>query len=222
MASDFIICDDMDQFKLPIGRLVWEDLFVPRSFKDKITGLPTAPKYSISIAWAKDEMPAVTAVIDAAIGRLMAQPGFPKYACLKGGGKEAKLLESGVSADQIETFNRKLVYEHDLDRDPHLDGYVLLKANANEKSVPAVVGPNGMKDKITSDRKEEIYRGCYGIALVTLGYHKSAKQLYYKIKGFQKVKNGEPISSNSSQVSQFESFASPSAAQEAFGSQEEI
>jgi len=211
--------DSTDQFKLPVGRVIWQDLFTPRSFTDEKTGKVTT-KYSVSVAWHKDQMAEVNAIIDQAIGRLMQQPNFPKYACLKGGAKEKRLLESGVPADQIENFSRKLVYEHDLEKAPHLADMVMLKANANENSIPVIRGPGGKDDRITSDRKEEIYRGCYGVLLVSLGYHKAQKQLFYVLKGFQKARDGEPLMSNSANINLFDSFNSE--ASNEFGNSEEI
>jgi hypothetical protein len=162
----------------------------------------------VSLIWSTEELVAVTAAIDGAIGRLMKQPGFPPYACLRGGKKEKQLIESGVRDDQIEVFTRNFKYEQskDLEKYPYFAGMVELKMNASDKFPPVVVGSGGASDRITSDRKAEIYRGCYGIPMVTLGYAKANKQLFYRLKGFQKVKDGEALGGGSGNINLFESF----------------
>ncbi len=204
MASDFIICDETDQFLLPLGQLVFHNLFTPVQFEGK-DGKKSDPKFSASIAFDKSMSFADT--IDKALLRLMNQPGFPANAAPKGSKREANLLATGMNPEQIQTFTKNLRFEHDLEKYPHLEGKVTVNANASEKFPPVVVGAAGPKDRITKERQDEVYRGVWGYALVTLGYHKSSKQLFYKLKAFQKVKDDTPLSSNASKIDMFQSFA---------------
>ncbi len=59
-----------------------------------------------------------------------------------------------------------------------------------------VCGPGGAEDVIEQVRAHEVYNGCYGIALVTIGAYQSNEgdnALTVYLNGFQKTKEGEKL-----------------------------
>lgn len=197
-----IVTDETDQFTLPLGRLVFHNLFTPVQFEAP-DGKKSDPKYGATLAYPKDTNFAET--LDKALIRLMNQPGFPSNAAPKGSKREANLIASGLDPEAIKTFTRGLKFNHDIEKYPHLEDMVCISCNANEKFPPVVV--DAAKNRISKERQEEIYRGVWGVPLVTLGYFKATGQLYFKLKAFQKVKDDAPLSSSSSKIDLFQSFA---------------
>lgn len=202
-----IIIDYRDQFLLPLGRVQWEDLFTARQYKDG------KPKYSVQLFFPAD---ADFSGYHAAVARLKANPEVKKYLVTPGSDKEQKLIAAGVTKDEIvyeDAFMKSLIKpikkEKDLEkleRNPYLAGQLIAKAST---SLPPVV-IDCAKRPITKDNKDQVYRGCYGHALVSVGMYGGGKGLSLCLHGFQKTRNGEPLFTSSTNVDLFESFTDDS------------
>jgi hypothetical protein len=204
--SGATIIDDKDQFLLPLGRLQWEALFVPKQFE---TG---TPKYNLTLFFDND---ADFSAYKAAQQRLMNLPEAKKLAVQPGSEEEKKAFASGLTADDItyttdflKGLQKPIKKETDLDqleRNPYLAGKLVAKMTS---AFPPVV-VDGAKRPITKANKDQVYRGCYGYALVSLGIHNKDK-MFLRLKGFQKTRDGEPLFTSSTNVDLFESFTDES------------
>lgn len=208
--SGSTIIDDKDQFRLPVGRLMWENLFTPKQFE---TG---KSKYNITMFFDAD---ADFSEFTAAKKRLMNLPEARKLGVQPGSEEEVKALAQGLSKedlvyadDFLKSLQKAIKKETDLDqleKNPFLAGKLVAKMTT--AFPPVIVGPN--KQPIKSDDKDLIYRGCYGIAIVSLGIHNKDK-MFLRLKGFQKVRDGEPLGSSNVNQDLFESFTDESLAED--------
>lgn len=207
-AGSFIITDDKDQFLLPLGRLIFENLFTPVEFTNN-DGTKSKPKYSLSLMF---EPNADFSAYQAALQRLLKSPEVQKIAPSRGSKEEKDLLARGLTPDDItysdeyvKTLKKAIKKETNpekLEKYPHLIGKMV--ANMGSYFPPVIM--DAKKNHITALNKDTIYRGCYGQALVSVALHSSTGQLFFRLKGFQKVKDGEPIGFSNAKTDLFESF----------------
>lgn len=207
-SSNFVVIDEKDQFLLPIGRLIFENVFTPVEF-DNPDGTKSKPKYSLSLLFEPD---ANFDAYKAAQQRLLKLPEVQKVAPERGSESEKKLLAAGLTSEDI-TYSddflkslkkaiKKEVNPEKLEKYPFMVGKMV--ANMGSYFPPVIV--DAKKNPITSMNKDLIYKGCYGQALVSLGVHTTQQQLFFRLKGFQKVRDGEPIGFSNANTALFESF----------------
>jgi Protein of unknown function (DUF2815) len=210
-----LLIDDSDQFLLPVGRVLFHNLFVPVSFKDK-DGNDQPAKFGVTMMFPPEEQ---FTEYKAALGRLKKIKGVEKYAVLPGSAEEAKQLAMGLDAESIiymdDFFKRlkkpfkKETNPDKLEKYPHQVNQWI--CNLKTAFAPFVCGPGGKEDKITLDNKDLIYGGCYGQALVSVGIY-NGEGIFLRLKGFQKQKNGTPFSGGGVTASLFKTFT-----EDAFG-----
>ncbi len=194
--STFII-DDTLKFRLPVGTVFFHDLFTPRSFKDD-----DKPKYSVTFGYKED---ADFSEYKQALKVLQSDPRWPKNVVFRGSPEEQKAIDNGIGIDELITAIKPIKKEtkpETLEKYPHYKGMFIGKASCAATFPPLVIGPD--RKRITE--KEEVYRGCEGIALVSIGLNTTTGRVSLRLKGFQKVKEGEPIGSMSATPDMFETF----------------
>lgn len=198
-----IIMDVRDQFLLPVGRIVFQDLFIPKVYKEG-----DKAKYSVTLIWPPEE------TFDSykqAVQRLKKHPDFSKLAVEPESQDEKKRLEMGIAKEDIiyaDTFlkglSKAIKKETNIDK---IEKYPYLKGafNASARSYfpPAIL--DAAKNKIEVANKELVYPGCYGQALVSVGIHNKDK-IFLRLHAFQKQKNGEPLGRSGADLSSFKTF----------------
>lgn len=198
-----VIMDVRDQFLLPVGRIAFHDLFVPKSFQEG-----QKPKYGVTILFSPDE---TFDTYKAAVERLKKHQDFAKVAVLPGSAEEKQRLDMGIDKEDIVYADafikglakaiRKETNIDTLEKYPYLKG--MFKATTNAYFPPAVL--DAAKNKIDVANKELVYPGCYGQALVSVGIHNKDK-IFLRLHAFQKQKNGEPLGRSGADLSSFKTF----------------
>lgn len=199
-----VIMDVRDQFLLPVGRIFFQDLFVPKAFQEG-----QKPKYGLTLGWGPEE---TFDSYKAAVERLKKHPDFSKLAVMPGSPEEAQRLVMGISKEDIVYADefvkrlskaiRKETNIDTLEKYPYMKG--MFKATANAYFPPAIL--DAAKNRISVEQKELIYSGCYGQALVSVGIHNKDK-IFLRLHAFQKQKNGEPLGRANADLSSFKTFA---------------
>jgi hypothetical protein len=206
-STNNTIMDVRDQFLLPVSRIAFHDLFVPKAFQEG-----QKPKYGVTLLFPADE---TFDVYKAAVERLKKHPDFSKLAVMPGSPEEAQRLAMGIAKEDIVYADdfikglskaiKKETNMETLEKYPFMKG--VFKATANAYFPPAIL--DATKTTITVEQKELIYSGCYGQALVSVGIHNKDK-IFLRLHAFQKQKNGEPLGRASANLDSFKTFAEDS------------
>lgn len=197
---------EVERIRLPEGRVINQSLFVRDQFNET-----ASPTYKIELAFNPDDL----RVIEEALAA-------------------AAVEKWGAGADN-EYFDNKL-------GDPIIDGEVL-KKRREEKGKPGDAyagqliirahtkfnkhgedGPGGIQvfnekvEEIEGVESREIYNGCYGMALVTIGTYVDSKtqvrSLMFYLSAFQKTRDGDPLVSAADHSNAFKPVGRDAAAGE--------
>lgn len=184
MAQDKnVILDTSRQFTLK-GTLLWPALFTPKQFPPQ-NGQEQLPKYQATILFdANDEFTSYKR----AKADLANDPRIAKF-----GDEWFQTLKSAIRKE----LDPEVIEKYPFLKDRH-------KATASSMYAPTVMKRDG-KTKYSADDKEEIYSGCYGQAVVSLGIHNKDK-FFLRLLGFQKIRDGEPLGFTGAKSDLFESF----------------
>jgi hypothetical protein len=203
-SNNNTIMDVRDQFLLPVSRIAFHDLFVPKAFQEG-----QKPKYGVTLLF--DPLETFDSY-KAAVERLKKHPDFSKLAVMPGSPEEAQRLAMGLTKEDIVYADeflkglskaiKKETNIETLEKYPFMKGQ--FKCTANAYFPPAIL--DAAKNKIPVEQKELIYSGCYGQALVSVGIHNKDK-IFLRLHAFQKQKNGEPLGRASANLDSFKTFA---------------
>ncbi len=201
--------DEQKAFALPEGRLINEALFVKDVYKDE-DGKEGTPKYKVELVFPKDnselrgegtdDEPTVEDRIYAAVVEEWGDKGADAF---EAGEVRLPFIDGDVYAeDRVDRGKKGDAYEDTwivrADTIYNLDGDV-------EPSGISVYDED--LEAIAPANKSAIYRGCYGIAGVTIYCYKDSvykkKCVKFYLSAFQKSKDGEKISSGGDKSSLF-------------------
>ncbi len=187
-----------DAFTLPEGRLINHALFVKDAYKGE-RGEPGKPKYKIEIAFPKSDEDS----FDALEERLC---DFADEEWGEGAGDDEDLVIPILDGDKMARKREKRGKEGDAYK-----GMWVIRADTGFNK-DGIDGPGGIQvfdeeaEEVPIARQGEVYRGCYGIAGVTIGAYESNdgnNALKFYLVAFQKTKDGEKLVSAADRSSLF-------------------
>ena len=200
-------------FALPEGRLINESLFVKDVYKDE-DGKEGTPKYKVELVFPKDldglrgegpddDNTETDTVEDKIYAAVVAEWGQKGADAFEAGEVRLPFIDGDVYAeDRVDRGKKGEAYE----------GNWIIRADTIY-NLDGDVEPGGISvydedlEPIAPVAKSAIYRGCYGIAGVTLYCYKDSvykkKCVKFYLSAFQKSKDGEKISSGGDKSSLF-------------------
>lgn len=184
---------EMKHVTLPEGRLINHSMFEKSVYTDA-NGKEGTPYYTIELAFTEDQREELEDIlIDAAIEEF-------------GDKAEDEFLDGNIKSPLLD--GDKLARKREK-KNKEGDAYkemVVIRANTMFNSDGAN-GPGGIQvylpdvSEVTLADRGEIYQGCYGIAVVTVGFYEddnseSGNALKFYLSAFQKTKDGERLVSS--------------------------
>lgn len=187
-----------DAFTLPEARLINHALFVKDAFKSE-RGEPGKPRYKVEVAFPKDDESLYDDIEERLLDFAVDQWG-------DGADEDDDLVIPILDGDKLAKKREKRGKEGDA----YKGMWVIRSDTAFNKDGQDAPGGIAVFDEeaeeIDPARQGEVYRGCYGIAAVTIGSYESndgANALKLYLVAFQKTKDGDKLQGSMDRSSLF-------------------